>query len=391
MPQEKRVFRSEVKAFNDERLILDHFISTESADRTDDVMLAEGMVLHGMPVVMEQHGLDPKAGMEPIAKPLSLTIGTNSQGVRGIVAKTQYFPDDTGKRLYQKAKDGYMPFWSIGFNVIDYAPRANGGRTVKKWDLLEYSQVSCSANPEATMIKSVDQLPKTDAEFEKANIQFAFGFKAETPDEVKVKPNKGEKEKDFMDRCIPAMVKEGKPQDQAVAMCSSMFKEKAKASIVENVKAVFDRVKIGLPSSALEQIFYAMMNELWSVADEAQAETILGEVAGLMLPYAKAFMAAVSEDHNSSDAISMRSMIDLHIKNLSSEPVAAEQAPATPSGSPETETPTPPAAEVDDSVLDLAPPEPEVEVSMEDVKTAVRQGLTDMARETIRKAQGKLD
>jgi len=37
-------------------------------------------------------------------------------------------------------------------------------------------------------------------------------------------PKKGEKEKDYMSRCIPMLVKEGKNQDQAVAICSSMFK-----------------------------------------------------------------------------------------------------------------------------------------------------------------------
>lgn len=40
---------------------------------------------------------------------------------------------------------------------------------------------------------------------------------------IKVKPNEGEAEKDYMDRCVPAMVEEGKAQDQAVAMCSAMF------------------------------------------------------------------------------------------------------------------------------------------------------------------------
>lgn len=41
-----------------------------------------------------------------------------------------------------------------------------------------------------------------------------------------VKPSAGESESDFMGRCVPAMIDEGKPQDQAVAMCISMYDEK---------------------------------------------------------------------------------------------------------------------------------------------------------------------
>lgn len=36
-------------------------------------------------------------------------------------------------------------------------------------------------------------------------------------------PKKGEKKDNFMSRCIPILVKEGKPSDQAVAICSSMY------------------------------------------------------------------------------------------------------------------------------------------------------------------------
>ena len=38
-----------------------------------------------------------------------------------------------------------------------------------------------------------------------------------------VEPNAGESEEEFLGRCIPAMLNEGKEQDQAVAMCYSMY------------------------------------------------------------------------------------------------------------------------------------------------------------------------
>jgi hypothetical protein len=457
---DRAVFRSEVKAFDDENLVLDHFISTESSDRSQDVMLADGMMMHGMPVVLEQHGLDPKAGMEPIAKPLSLTIGTNANGAKGIVAKTKYFPDDTGKRLYRKAKEGYMPYWSIGFNVHQADALPNGGQKVRKWELVEYSQVSCPANPEATMIKSVDQLPASDADLEKANVAFAFGIKQESPAEEKqvmtveielkkkdsryfnadgtfkngfdgcvaymqeheghseesakkicayiarnkrkdaapnfsiekiegkaCSPEKGEKEGAFMSRCIRANRDAGKDQDQAVAICASEWDKSKKTASVQEIKSVAQRVAQDIPSMALERIFYAMMNELWGLADPKQAKGVLDETYDLMLPHAIAFSNAVKDNRDG-----MKAVIDLRIKNLSQGPAAADQAPATPSDP----AATPPQSQPDESVLDLAPQptkaaEPVVEVSGEDVKRAVCEALGESARAQVRKLQGKLD
>lgn len=40
------------------------------------------------------------------------------------------------------------------------------------------------------------------------------------------KPRKNESKDDFMKRCVPQVMEEGKPQDQAVAICSSMWENK---------------------------------------------------------------------------------------------------------------------------------------------------------------------
>lgn len=49
-----------------------------------------------------------------------------------------------------------------------------------------------------------------------------------------LKPHQGEAKDDFMKRCIPAMINEGKEQDQAVAMCSSMYGQYRSAFKVAN-------------------------------------------------------------------------------------------------------------------------------------------------------------
>lgn len=40
---------------------------------------------------------------------------------------------------------------------------------------------------------------------------------------------KNEKQGHYMKRCVPMLIKEGKNQDQAVAQCLNMFREKWKA------------------------------------------------------------------------------------------------------------------------------------------------------------------
>lgn len=42
------------------------------------------------------------------------------------------------------------------------------------------------------------------------------------------KPHDGETEKDFVQRCVPVLVSEGKDQKQAVAICYSMYREHRK-------------------------------------------------------------------------------------------------------------------------------------------------------------------
>ena len=54
-----------------------------------------------------------------------------------------------------------------------------------------------------------------------------------------VKPRKGETEREFISRCIPLLIDEGKPQDQSVAICYSLWDEKFSQEFAdENVPVV---------------------------------------------------------------------------------------------------------------------------------------------------------
>ena len=181
MTMERKSFKAELLSFDDKALTLEHFISTETEDSGKDIMLADGMEKRGNVVVLFQHGLDPKFGNEPIAKVLDIRTGTNKKNAKGLIARTQYFdgskltpPENTGERLYQKAKTGVMPNWSIGFESLIETPTTNGGRIVKKWLLHEYSQVAIGMNAEAT----------TELGAAVPEVKFGVQFKRE--DEVKV-------------------------------------------------------------------------------------------------------------------------------------------------------------------------------------------------------------
>lgn len=154
-----KTFSGQVKQFDDEKLIIENFISTERKDRGGDIMRVSGMVMNGKVVVLMEHG-QGNLGREPIAKPLSI-VPSSFNGIPGLLAKTQFYdgshlnpPDNTGRRLYEKAKGGYLSNWSIGYTVIDAIPLADGGRDVQRWELLEYSAVGVPMQSDAqTLMK----------------------------------------------------------------------------------------------------------------------------------------------------------------------------------------------------------------------------------------------
>lgn len=154
-----KIFDSEVKAFDENDLTVEHFISTERIDRGKEVMRADGMKIIGKPVVLLQHGRT-SLGAEPIAKPLWIKKGEFKKK-KGIIAKTKYFDDEEGigRRLWRKATEGFMPNWSVGYDILNYQQKRDY-LDILEWDLLEYSQVGVPMNPDVQTIytKSYDDL-----------------------------------------------------------------------------------------------------------------------------------------------------------------------------------------------------------------------------------------
>jgi hypothetical protein len=171
---EHKIFHAEIKEFDDANLIVTHFISTERRDRGGDVMRAAGMKIGGKVVVLLAHGFS-NLGQEPIAKPLKIWSET-FKGSPGICARTQFYdgsrltpPDNTGRRLYEKARNGYMPNWSIGWLPLkwedSHGPHGEMYRDVSEWELLEYSPVGVPMNPDCQNIEKCGGLCQKEAWF----------------------------------------------------------------------------------------------------------------------------------------------------------------------------------------------------------------------------------
>jgi len=176
----RKVYQSEVKSFDDKELIIEHFITAEQKDRDGDIVRVDGVEFDGMPVVLKQHGKDPVLGFEPIAKPLELRKEINDKGIKGIIARTQYYngehltpPDNTGRKLYEKAKNGFMPYWSLGFRIKEAENIPGGGLDILKSSVVEYSQVGVPANIGADVIKDFD----SEKLIENSNVLLTYGLK----------------------------------------------------------------------------------------------------------------------------------------------------------------------------------------------------------------------
>ena len=156
---EHKIFEAEVKESNEKDLTIVHFISTEKRDRGRDILYADGMKVEGRPVVLFQHGWS-NIGSEPIAKPLWIKKG-EFKNRKGIQAKTQFFPDELGQRLWKKTTEGYMPNWSVGWRPLrhEYITDKDGieVRHVYEWELLEYSLVAVPMQPDAQTLPDSDR------------------------------------------------------------------------------------------------------------------------------------------------------------------------------------------------------------------------------------------
>lgn len=190
---------SETKAVDDAGRTLVVKISTSNPDRSNDVVVADGMQVDNYlrnPVVAAFHRYDQPA----IGRTVEI-----AKSADGIVAKVEFVPagiNPLADQLYEMYKAGFMNAWSIGFIPKKWADLENFGRQFDEWELLEYSAVLVPDNPEAlTLLRSKgldpDKLIKEQSEAEAQSSEaLAEEGKDDLPEAASAEAEKPKKEEE---------------------------------------------------------------------------------------------------------------------------------------------------------------------------------------------------
>src|SRR5262245_27502365 len=139
---------------DDKKRIIGHLISAQIPDREGDVLIAKGGRFDTFPSSNPVVFLNHQNRELPVAR----SIGV-SPTEADVPAVTQFAGLDQlhmlAETTYRLYRDKFMHSWSVGFlaNPEDVSrdPVMDGqkGRTIKSWELLEYSAVGIPSNPAA--------------------------------------------------------------------------------------------------------------------------------------------------------------------------------------------------------------------------------------------------
>jgi len=140
--ESRAIVDSEMRMSADEERTTIQFM-TEDVARDGMVLEADGLdtsAYEENPVVLWQHGRDPRRRAEPIAK--TVDIQRNSDGY---LATIEWHPDDFSQRIKRKVKEGFLNAASVGWNTEDMARHESPPRITES-DMTEFSIVSVPAD-----------------------------------------------------------------------------------------------------------------------------------------------------------------------------------------------------------------------------------------------------
>lgn len=230
-PKETKSFTvpTEAKVMDEAQGIVEHIVAVMgNLDRVGDIIhpgaFSKSLQDRGLKVkVLDHH--NTSSALNIVGKPIALKELTRDElppellaqfpeATGALWATTQFLVDTPeGAGIFARIKAGACDQYSIGYDpiVADYSTVEKDGvkssvRNLREIRLWEYSAVVFGANPATNTLSAKDAAAV----------------------ESKVKPGDDESEDEFMGRCVPVMIDEGNEQDQAVAMCVSMFNEGTK-------------------------------------------------------------------------------------------------------------------------------------------------------------------
>jgi hypothetical protein len=134
-------------------------INTGDIDRYRTVISPLGMDLDAYksnPVVLHEHGQDPRRGTNPIGRNEWIKVDRGGRG--SLIAKTTFRSDDYSSAIFDAYAEGYMSGWSVRVLPRDFGPPSHD--EIRAWpelardcqlvyrssELLEYSATSIPGN-----------------------------------------------------------------------------------------------------------------------------------------------------------------------------------------------------------------------------------------------------
>lgn len=211
----------------DGALIIEGYANTVDKDRVSDVVLPEAFAetLPGYmenPVLLFQHNWDIVIG-----KILSASIDEKGLKIKAYISQAADCDD-----IRTKVKERILRTFSIGYNELDADfNEATKTNVIKKLELLEISIVTIPANTMATFVP-IEQPIEDDVQTTSG--KQAVQKNSTSVDQIKVERREGESDSDCVSRAIPILMKEGYPQDQAIAIAYSQCGAKESAKSVDD-------------------------------------------------------------------------------------------------------------------------------------------------------------
>lgn len=142
----RKIVAAEIKALEEDRRTIVAVASTESPDRANDVIRADGWSLGNFmknPVIVWGHDYS--------APPVAKAVRVWTEGP-ALMFEAQFPTVDEypfGDTIYRLIKGGYLRAFSVGFDPIESKDREGYGREYIKQELWEISLVTVPMNPEA--------------------------------------------------------------------------------------------------------------------------------------------------------------------------------------------------------------------------------------------------
>lgn len=296
-----KVYKGVVKAINTDDFTVDVIVSTADVDRDKEKLNAEAFkkrlkYYKDHPVLLSSHRYDDLRKQIGEAQNVKVTD-------EGLNAKFKYYVGEGNPEadwawvLAQKNIAGFsIGFIPFGFDDKDLE-KDGYNREYTDVELVEISQVLVPSNRQAVQQRRDVVLNLNDIEkdlLEVAIKGFETGELKEPVIEQKPKPQDGETEDHFINRCIPMLIEEGKKPDQAAAICHSLWGDKSgkqtpalatKEEVEKSVKEINEKIEKIIADLT---ILKAIIDSVAKKPDTLDRDVVIGMVKTALQPKEKA-------------------------------------------------------------------------------------------------------